>query len=187
MIESKHTTDEIRRLVDKCLPDTLSANSEKMAFELFDKIDINHNGYASLAEVDKGLKEILQVPDLPGLHTMLLKSFDMARVVKQSEEPRENDYITKDEFIYMLIYLRVYYEIKLEFMTLDLNSDGEINFAELQKGKGVLMRWGIDASNLVHVFKDIDTNSGGTISFREFCEWAIKKYFNKEFGVPVSD
>ena len=74
--------------------------------------------------------------------------------------------MTKDEFIYMLIYLRVYYEIYIEFRTLDLNADGQINFVELQKGKGILLKWGIDTSNMIHLFTDIDANSGGTISFR---------------------
>ena len=169
MIESKINLEDLRRDISKCLPDKPSKMTSQEADELFDKIDINKNGYASLAEIDKGLKEILHIPSIPGLHTMMLKAFELARVAKQSEEPRENDYITKDEFVYMLIYLRVYYEIYIEFRTLDLNADGQINFAELQKGKGVLLKWGIDASNLVHVFKDIDKNSGGTISFREFC------------------
>lgn len=87
----------------------------------------------------------------------------------------------------MLIYLRVYYEIYFEFKTLDMNADGEINFAELQKGKGILMKWGIDTSNLIHVFKEIDKNSGGTISFREFCDWGIKKYFDNGFSAPIAD
>jgi hypothetical protein len=78
--------------------------------KLFSSIDNNGNGYASLAEIDKGLRTIVRIPEVPGLHTMMLRAYDKARVVKKSNNKLQNDYVTKDEFVYMLLYMRVYYE-----------------------------------------------------------------------------
>ena len=84
----------------------------------------------------------------------------------------------------MLIYLRVYYEFYMEFTMLDSNDDHQISFLELEKGKGILQKWKIDTSNLINVFKEMDKFGGGTVSFREFCLWAIDKYFSAQFGTP---
>lgn len=85
----------------------------------------------------------------------------------------------------MLIYLRVFYEFYIQFTLLDTNDDQQLSFAELEKGKAVLQRWKIDTGNLIGVFKQMDQFGGGTISFREFCLWAIDKYFEVEFGVKA--
>ena len=116
---------------------------------------------------------------------MMLRAYNKARLAKPSANKTQNDYVTKDEFIYMLIYLRVFYEFYIQFTLLDSNDDQQLSFAELEKGKAVLQRWKIDTGNLIGVFKQMDQFGGGTISFREFCLWAIYKYFEVEFGVKA--
>ena len=113
---------------------------------------------------------------------MLVKAYDKARVVKKSTSKNDNKYVTHDEFIYLLIYLRIYYEFYIEFTLLDENDDHQISLHELEKGKKLLEKWKIDTSNLGVLFKQIDKDGKGSISFREFCEWGINKYFALEFG-----
>lgn len=84
MKSKKHDLDELRKAVDKCLPDRATPETIKLAQSLFDSIDNNGNGYASLAEIDKGLKFIIKIPEIPGLHTMEVKAYDKARLVKKS-------------------------------------------------------------------------------------------------------
>ena len=75
---------KIRQLVNKSLPDRYSPEANKIAESLFQSIDTNNNGYASLAEIDNGLKNIANIPKIPGLHTILVKAYDKARIVKKS-------------------------------------------------------------------------------------------------------
>ena len=84
----------------------------------------------------------------------------------------------------MLIYLRMYYEFYMEFTLLDNNHDSSISLQELDKGKHTLEKWKIDTSNLVGLFKEIDQDGRGSISFREFSTWAVNKSFKNQFGVP---
>ena len=65
---------------------------------------------------------------------------------------------------------------------LDDNDDHKITLQEMEKGKGLLQKWRIDTSNLLGLFKQMDQDGKGTVSFREFCNWGINKYFAIEFG-----
>ena len=122
-MQKKNNIEVLREAVERCLPDRFSEEGDKLARKLFDDVDNNGNGYASLAEIDKGLRLITRIPEVPGLHTMLLKAYNKAKVVKKSNSNTQNDYVTKDEYIYMLIYLRAYYEFYMQFSIMDTNGD----------------------------------------------------------------
>jgi len=85
---------------------------------------MNSNGYLSLAEVDKGLKDVIQLPTLFAAKPVLMRAFTAARTKVKSKTSRGDDYITKGaEFRYMLKYLRQYYEFFLAFNKVDTGKD----------------------------------------------------------------
>jgi hypothetical protein len=48
-MQKKNDLQELRQAVEKSLPDKVTPAGEQLAFKLFDNIDNNGNGYASLA------------------------------------------------------------------------------------------------------------------------------------------
>jgi hypothetical protein len=46
------------------IPTGLSASSAKKRAELFALFDMNGNKYLSLAEIDKGIRDVLDLPEL---------------------------------------------------------------------------------------------------------------------------
>ena len=48
---------------------------------MFDLIDNNENGHASLAEIDKGMRFMVGVPEIPDLSAMQLRAFNRTRLM----------------------------------------------------------------------------------------------------------
>ena len=68
---------------------------------------MNGNGYLSLAEVDKGMRDIIQLPTLFAAKPVLMRAFTAAKTKMKSKSAIADDYITKcTEFRYMLKFLR---------------------------------------------------------------------------------
>ena len=47
---------------------------------MWDGFDVNGNGYLSLAEVDKGMRDVVQLPTLFGLKPVLMRAFQAAKI-----------------------------------------------------------------------------------------------------------
>jgi len=73
-----------------------------------------------------------------------------------------------------LVYLRQYYEYWIAFDEIDTSNDRRITLQEFKVAAPILKKWGIDASDPVKIFKQIDSNNGGYILFDEFCKWAAQ-------------
>lgn len=43
--------------------------------EIWDSMDVNGNGYLSLAEIDKGMRDVIQIPALFNLKPVLMRAF----------------------------------------------------------------------------------------------------------------
>ena len=68
---------------------------------------MNGNGYLSLAEVDKGMRDIIQLPTLFAAKPVLMRAFTAAKTKMKSKSAVADDYVTKGtEFRYMLKFLR---------------------------------------------------------------------------------
>lgn len=77
---------------------------------------MNGNGYLSLAEVDKGMRDAVQLPVLFEAKPVLMRAFMAAKTITKSKSPHGDDYITKgEEFRYMFKFLRQYYEFFVAF------------------------------------------------------------------------
>lgn len=138
-------------------------------------IDVNSNGYLSLAEIDKGLRDVIQIPTLFDLKPVIIRSFNAAKKALKAKSSHGDDYVSKAEFKYLLRSLRQHYEYWVAFDKIDITKDRRVSLKEFQAIVPVLNRWGIKISDPALGFKEIDTNHGGFILFDEFCAWAIKK------------
>lgn len=95
--------------------------------------DVNNNGYLSLAEVDKAMRDILQLPALFNLKPVLMRAFQAAKKKLPAKNPHGDDYVSKAQFRYVLMYLRQYYEYWVAFDEIDKNDDRRISFEEFSK------------------------------------------------------
>lgn len=148
--------------------------------KIWNEIDMNGNGYVSLAELDKGLRDSLQIPVLFDLKKVLMRAFQAAKNKVPPKTKYSEDYLEWLEFRICLVYLRQYFEYYVMFCRVDTSDDFKINLEEFKKALPTLEKWGIKITDPQKEFNLIDTNKGGVIMFDEFCKYAIKKNLDLE-------
>ena len=65
-------------------------------------MDVNGNGYLSLAEVDKGMVDEINLPQLFALKPVLMRAFQAAKNKVKSKSKHGKDYIEKNEYRWLL-------------------------------------------------------------------------------------
>jgi len=91
---------------------------------------VNGNGYVSLAELDKGIRDVINLPILFKTKPVLIRAFIAAKDKAKAKSMYSNDYIERHEYRILLKYLRQYYEYWVAFDLIDLDSDKRISFKE---------------------------------------------------------
>jgi hypothetical protein len=109
---------------------------------------------------------------------VIIRAFQVAKKALKSNNAHGDDYVSKAEFKYLLLYLRQYYEYWSAFSAIDTSKDRRISKKEFNVALPILGKWGIKLTDPDQAFKEIDTNNGGFILFDEFCSWAVKKHFD---------
>lgn len=150
--------------------------------QLFTQFDPNGNGYLSLAEVDKGIREVLQVDEIFDCKPVIMRAFQAARQSrkKQGKPQQADDYVERTEFRMLLVYLRRYFEIWQMFDDVDTSDDRRITLEEFRAAVPTMQQWGVDISNPDGVFQEMDKNKGGSVLFDEFSEWILEQHLLKE-------
>eukprot|EP00933_Yihiella_yeosuensis_P079178 TRINITY_DN9143_c2_g2_i1.p1 TRINITY_DN9143_c2_g2~~TRINITY_DN9143_c2_g2_i1.p1 ORF type:complete len:518 (+),score=121.07 TRINITY_DN9143_c2_g2_i1:57-1556(+) len=166
--------------------------------QLFQLMDINGNGYVSLAELDKALPDLMGCVALFNAKPAIIRAF-MAALERPCPENddrcfREHakDYIQPGEqFRVLMQYLHEYFEMYLIFQEMgDADADRRIDCQEwadfIVSGKAE--RVGIEVTEELlqdkcgetpmpgySLFNEIDSDQGGCILFKEFSEYCIRK------------
>ena len=109
------------------LPIKKTAEDRKKRRELWNQMDINGNNYISLAEFDKGLRDVLKLPDIFKLKKVSLRAFQAAKTAVKSSSKYGDDYVGWLEFRIILVYLRQYFEYYVMFCRIDTSDDFKIN------------------------------------------------------------
>ena len=148
--------------------------------EYWKSIDINGNNYVSLAEFDKGVRDVLNLPCIFSLKKVLMRAYQAAKTKRKGKSKYSNDYVEWMEFRIILVYLRQYFEYYVMFCRVDTSDNFKLDLNEFKKAIPTLEKWGIKVENPAAEFKKIDTNNSGGIMFDEFCEYAIKKNLDLE-------
>ena len=162
------------------LPVKKTAEERAKRREIWKAIDMNGNGFVSLAEFDRGVRDVLNLPDIFKQKKVLIRAFNAAKNKIKGKAKQSGDYIEWLEFRYILIYLRQYLEYYAMFCRLDTSDDFKINLDEFKKGLPIMEKWGVKISNPQEEFNKIDNNKSGNIMFEEFAEYAIKKNLDLE-------
>lgn len=134
-------------------------------------MDSNGNGLLSLAEIDKGVRD-LKLPMLFSIKPVILRAFVAA---KDMQPGGNNDYVERSEYRHLLKYLRMYFEYWIAFDRIDADKDRRLSIEEFKKASETLKKWGIKTDNLDEQWAECDADGKGKVLFDEFCNWAIKK------------
>ena len=127
-----------------------------------------------MAEVDKGVRDVIQLPELFELKPVLIRAFTRAKTALKASSKYGDDYVSKAEFKYLIQYLREYSNYWYVFNQIDTSKDRRVSMAEFEKATPLLRERGLRVPNAKMVFDRIDTNNGGYIVFDEFCHYAIE-------------
>jgi hypothetical protein len=166
--------------------------------EIFAQFDPNGNGYASLAECEKGCRDIFNLGSdvLPA--PVIMRAYQAARGVAQEKDDNKNqshghDYVERSEFRLFLVYLKRYLELWHLFAAMDNGSGGtgtsstssnhpdrRVSYEEFQTSLPQLQAWGVTVDDPSAQFATIDKNGGGMILFDEFSQWAMAQVVAKE-------
>ena len=92
---------------------------------------------------------------------VLMRAFNSAKTKVKSKSKHADDYISKGEFRYLLLYLRQYYEYWVAFDRIDSDDDRRIAYKEFIKGKDMFEKWGIDMSDPKALWKEADKDGAG--------------------------
>src|SRR5690242_3641046 len=109
--------------VGEHLPVDKSKESVAKRNKMFRDFDPNGNGYLSLAELDKGVRDVLKLPEVFALKPVIMRAYQAARKFGQQRDQTAEDFVEKKEFKFFLICLRQYLEYYVMFERLDLTDD----------------------------------------------------------------
>lgn len=109
------------------IPVTDSPADVKARAALFSKMDINANGYLSLAEIDKGIRDVFEIPELFESKPVLIRAYTAACKKLVNPSPIEDNLVTRGIFKFLVIYLRFYYELWIDFQSMQLDKDRRIS------------------------------------------------------------
>ena len=181
--------------IHNIMPTELTPAAKHKRMQLFDLFDPNKNNYLSLAEVDKGVQDVLHLQELFEVKPVLMMAFKIAKSANQGGGPLKleakknrqtkmgNNYIEKSEFRLLLVYLRQYLELWAMFSEIDVDGDRRVQMAEFQKAVPIIESWGTKIPDVAAEFRSIDKDGAGMILFGEFAEWAL----NKNLDLPDDD
>ena len=175
----KYANFDWDKLISK-LPVAKNAEERKKRREMFSAIDMNGTGYVSLAEIDRTIQDIINLPEVINCKKPIMGEFQAAKTKYKAKSKYSDDYIEWMGFRIFLVYLRQYFEYWVMFERVDASGDHKISLDEFKKAIPTMKKWGVVITDPVKEFKKIDKNGGGSIMFDEFCTYAIQKNLDLE-------
>lgn len=157
------------------LPSDQTPEAKAVRSKLFDQFDPNGNDYLSLAEVDRGVRDVLGLDDVFHAKAVIMRAFQASKKVGKSKAKLGGDFVERSEFRLLLVYLGKYYELYQMFDTVESTGDKRVSKEEFKTAAGNLEKWGITVESADAEFDSIDANKGGFILFDEFADWGLKK------------
>ncbi len=91
------------------IPVSTSAEDIAKRKKLFRDFDFNGNQYLSLAEIDKGIRDVLEMPELFETKPVIMRAYQASKDKIKGKNDFSDDYVSRAEFKWLLIYLRFYY------------------------------------------------------------------------------
>jgi len=177
MLNSRRRVEVDWATVNAQLPIGRDDASKSARHKIFRSFDPNGNGLLSLAEVDGGLTKVLQIHGIA--KPVMMRAFQAARDVAKPVASFSNDYIDKNEFRVLLVYLTYYLQLFEFFDRIDASGDRRVGPREFQAALPLLQRWGMKQAatweaNPQAAFREMDRNNGGKVLFDEFADFCLR-------------
>lgn len=134
----------------------------------------------SLAETEKGLRDVIKNDQLFEAKPAIMRAFQYARLYTKGTGTHGDDYLEKRDFRIFLVALRQRFEYLVAFRKIDTGNDQRFDFKEFSAALPQIEKWVGPIQDPKEEFKKIDGNGKGQILFDEFCEWSIKKKLDLE-------
>ena len=77
--------------------------------KIFRDFDVNGNNWLSLAEIDKGLRDVLDMPEVFDAKPVIMRAYQASLHKVKSKNPLTEGLVSRGAFKFTLIYLRFYY------------------------------------------------------------------------------
>ena len=155
------------------LPTELNYEDKQQRKAMFNQFDMNGNGYLSLAEVDKAVRDVLGSDGMFNAKPAIMRAFQAAKGAVDTKSKLGGDYVEKSEFFLLLVHLKRYFELFVMFERVDTGDDRRINIDEFTEATWMIEDWGVEVSDPGATFASIDSNGGGEILFDELAAWAL--------------
>ena len=173
----KYNWDE---LIQKLPVKKTNAEREKR-LALWNQINKYGNGYISYKRLSIEMEKYLDLPNVVKNKGPMKLAFDSASNKYQKKGAKKEDGLIEwMEFRIFLVYLRQYFEYWVMFERVDRSGDHQISLEEFQKAVPQMEKWGVKITDPEATFKEIDKNNEGSVSFEEFCSYAIQKSLDVE-------
>jgi len=168
--------------VNERLPYKKGEEGKQRRKDMWAAIDVNDNGYASLSEITRGVRDVIDSDDLFDSRPAINRAFHHCRKLAKSDREHGDDYLEFKEFRIFLRTLRQFFEYHQAFKRLDTGEDQRISKEEFTDDsvKKTIETWVGPVEDIEAEFDKIDSNGGGQILFSEFVDWALEKNLDLE-------
>jgi len=155
------------------IPTSRSPEDVTKRTEMFKAFDPNGNGLLSLAEVDKGIRDVLNVEEIFDAKPVIMRAYQATKEVGVKHGISQHpDYIHKAEFRVLLVYLEEFFKVWESFAGLAADVDHRLTKEEFTNGWDQLKGWAGGKSS-EEVWQIIDKSGGQHVLFTDFAHWAI--------------
>ncbi|XP_023336637.1 flagellar calcium-binding protein TB-44A [Eurytemora carolleeae] len=170
------------------LPYQKNEEEKAQRSELWTSIDVNGNGYLSLAEVSRGIRDVINMDELFDATPAINRSFFYCKGISGAGH-HGPDYLERSEFRVFLQTLRLFFEFFHAFEMVDAENDRRISREEFTapEVRETIEKWIGGVEDIEAEFDSIDVNGGGQILFSEFVDWALSKDLDIEGDIDEAE
>jgi calcium-binding protein 1/2/4/5 len=156
------------------LPRKKTPEDKERRIELFKKFDVNGTGKLSFEETYRGCIDILHLDEFTTrVRDIVKRAFNKARDMGTKDRNAGSDqFVEFLEFRLMLCYIYDYFELTVMFDEIDTSGNMLIDAKEFKAAVPKIAEWGLKITDPDAVFRKIDGNGSGQITFDEFAAWA---------------
>ena len=162
----------------KKLPVAITKEEREERLKIWKQLNEYGKGYMSFKRLYVKLTNYLDLPEILRNKDPIKLAFDAAidKYVRYGVR-KEDNLLEWMEFRIFLKYLRQYFEYWEMFQKNDNSGEHKITLEEFKKALPKMKEWGVEikGNQAEKEFNNIKGDDGNTISFEEFCDFAIQK------------
>lgn len=125
-----------------------------------------------------GLRKVLRQELIAAAKPAIKRAFEFAKDYSKARagDKHGDDFIEKKEFEAFLVALAQSLEYWHVFRRVESQGDDRIDLKEFLSARKTIEKWIGGMIDPEQEFQNLDTNGGGQILFREFCDWSFRRH-----------